>query len=98
MLRAVPDRPPRAVAYVRVSKEGGRGSDLMSTDIQLTAIRDHCARMGYQLVTVLEPDIDRTGLLWSCRRIEQAVQMIEAGQADVIVTWEVSRVSRNRKD
>lgn len=97
-LRAVPDRPPRAVAYIRVSREGGRGADLMSPDIQLTAIRDHCTRMGYQLVTVLEPDIDRTGLLWRSRRIEQAVQMIEAGQADVIVTWKVSRVSRNRKD
>ncbi len=98
MLRVVPDRPPRAVAYIRVSKEGGRGPDLMSPDIQLTAIRDHCARNGYELVTVLEPDIDRTGLLWKSRRIEDAVQMIEAGEVDVIVAWKVSRVSRNRKD
>lgn len=96
-LAAVPDRPRRAVAYIRVSDEGGRGDDLMSPQIQLTAIRDHCAKRGYELALVLE-DIDRTGRLWKRRQMETAVAMVEAGTADVVVVWKVSRVSRNRLD
>lgn len=96
-LRAVPDRPLRMIGYVRVSDEGGRGDALLSPDLQLTAIRDHCARNGHDLVTVFE-DIDRTGRLWKRRQIEQAVQLIEAGDADGIVVWKLSRVSRDRKD
>lgn len=96
-LAAVPDQPPRAVAYIRVSKEGGRGDELMSPAIQLTAIRDHCARRGYELTEVLE-DIDRTGTLWRGRQMETAVQMVEDGRCAVIVVWKGSRVSRNRRD
>lgn len=96
-LRPVPDAPPRAIAYVRVSDEGGRGEDLISPEIQMTAIRDHCARNGYEIVEVLE-DIDRTGKLWCRRQIEHAVAQIEARAADVIVVWKISRVSRNRRD
>ena len=88
---------PRAVAYVRVSMEGGRGDDLMSPEIQLTAIRDHCARQGYTVTEVLE-DIDKTGRLWKRRQIERAVTLVEQRAADVVVVWKVSRVSRNRKD
>ena len=96
-LSAVPDRPPRAVAYVRVSDEGGRGDDLMSPQIQMTAIRDHCSRRGYDLVEVLE-DIDRSGRLWKRRQMETAVAMVESGACEVVVVWKVSRVSRNRLD
>jgi DNA invertase Pin-like site-specific DNA recombinase len=95
--RLVADRPPRAVAYVRVSDEGGRGDNLMSPQIQLSAIRDYCQRRGYELTTVLE-DIDRSGRFWQRRKIEAAVGMIEAGDADLIVVWKVSRVARNRLD
>lgn len=98
MLAPVPDTPRRAVAYIRVSEEGGRGEDLLSPEIQLTAIKDHCARRGYQLVKVLDPDIDLTGRFWRRRRVEEAIRMIEADQADVLVVWKVSRVARNRKD
>jgi hypothetical protein len=59
------DRPPRAGAYVRVSDEGGRGDDLTSPQIQMTAIGNHCARRGYGRVLVLE-HIDRTGRVWKC--------------------------------
>lgn len=96
-LQPVPDQPRRAVAYVRVSDEGDRGDDLLSPEIQLTAIRDHCARRGYELVAVLE-DIDRSGRLWRRRQMEQAVQMVEDGRVEAVVVWKVSRVARNRKD
>ncbi len=96
-LRALPDVPLRAVAYIRVSDEGGRGDNLLSPDIQLTAIRDHCERAGYALIETIQ-DIDRTGRLWKRRKIEAAVRMIEERHADVIVVWKISRVARNRKD
>jgi DNA invertase Pin-like site-specific DNA recombinase len=97
MLRAVPDRPPRAVAYIRVSDEGGRGEDLMSPQIQLAAIRDYCQRRGYEIVRVLE-DIDLTGRFWKRRQVETAIAMIEAREAEVVCVWKISRVARNRLD
>lgn len=87
----------RAVAYIRVSDEGGRGDDMMSPQIQMAAIRDHCDRRGHTIVEVLE-DIDLTGRFWRRRQVEQAVKMIESHTADVIVVWKISRVARNRLD
>jgi len=96
-LQAVPDQPRRAVAYIRVSDEGGRGDDLMSPQIQLASIRDHCQRRGYELVKVLE-DIDLTGKFWKRRKMETAIAMLEARAAEVVVVWKISRVCRNRLD
>jgi site-specific DNA recombinase len=93
-LTAVPDVAPRAVAYVRVSKER---DDMISPELQRTAIDDHCARAGYTLVETLT-DLDLTGRFWKRRQVEQAIAMIEAGRADVLVVWKWSRVARNRKD
>lgn len=97
MLRAVPDRPPRVVAYVRVSDEGGRGEDLMSPAIQLAAIRDHCQRRGYEIVRILE-DIDMSGRFWKRRTVETAIAMVEAREAEIVCVWKVSRVARHRLD
>jgi len=96
-LAVVPDVPPRAIAYVRVSDEGGRGDALLSPEIQVAAIRAHCERSGYELVDVLE-DVDLTGRFWRRRQVETAVSAIESGAADVLVVWKVSRVARNRRD
>ena len=96
-LSPVPDAPPRAVIYARVSKVGGRGDDLTSPEIQEYAARDYCTRRGYVPVTVLV-DLDRSGRSWSKRQVEQAVQMVERGDAEVIVCWRYSRFSRNLRD
>lgn len=93
-LRSVPDAPPRAVLYVRVSQER---DEMTSPALQRVACEDYCARMGYQVVDVVE-DIDVSGRLWKRRKIEQVVQRIETGDVDVIVGWKWSRFSRNRKD
>jgi site-specific DNA recombinase len=93
-LAPVPDVPPRAVAYIRVSKER---DETISPELQLTAITDHCARMGYVLVEPLI-DLDMTGRFWKRRKVEKAVAMIEAGTVDVVVVWKLSRVARNRLD
>jgi site-specific DNA recombinase len=93
-LAAVPDAPPRAVAYIRVSTAR---DDMVSPELQLPAIDDHCARYGYELVEVIE-DLDLTARFWRRRQAERAVAMIEAHTADVIVLWKWSRLARNRRD
>ena len=93
-LRAVPDRPGRAVAYIRVSKER---DGMISPELQLASIEQHCERLGYVIVETIS-DLDLTGRFWKRRQVERAIGLIEAGEADVLVVWKVSRVSRNRKD
>jgi DNA invertase Pin-like site-specific DNA recombinase len=88
------DQPPRAIAYVRVSTAR---EDMISPELQLTAIRDHCARAGYQLVETIQ-DLDLSGRFWKRRQVDRAIGMIESGDADVLVVWKWSRVSRNRLD
>jgi DNA invertase Pin-like site-specific DNA recombinase len=87
----------RALAYIRVSQEGGRGDDLISPQIQLDAIERHCEQHGHTIIETLE-DIDLSGRFWKRRQTERAIQRIEAGEADVLVVWKQSRVSRNRVD
>lgn len=94
-LRAVPATRPRALGYIRVSRER---DDMISPELQETAIREHCARNGYDLVEVLEPDLDMSGRFWKRRRIGDAIARVEAGEADVIVVWKISRVARQRLD
>lgn len=96
-LAPVPEHPPRAVIYARVSQVGGRGEDLTSPELQEHAARDYCTRRGYVPVAVLV-DLDKSGRSWSKRQVEQAVQMIERGDADVIVCWRYSRFTRNLRD
>lgn len=96
-LQPVPDSPARAIIYVRVSAVMGRGEDLTSPELQEQAARDYCTRRGYVVVAVLV-DIDKSGRSWSKRQVEQAVQTIERGDADVIVCWRWSRFSRNLRD
>ncbi|QDG88838.1 recombinase family protein [Pseudarthrobacter sp. NIBRBAC000502770] len=93
-LRAVPDKAVRAVAYVRVSRER---DGMISPELQLAAIERHCQQSGYEVVETLT-DLDLSGQFWKRRQVEQAVAMIEAGTADVLVVWKLSRVARNRKD
>lgn len=84
----------RAVAYVRVSKER---EDMISPDLQDHAVAEYCARMGYRIVERLV-DLDLSGRFWARRQVEHAVELIETGQADVLVVWRWSRVSRSRLD
>ncbi|GAA5119235.1 recombinase family protein [Haloechinothrix salitolerans] len=89
---------PRAVIYVR---ESVAGEEKISLELQEKAGRDHCARKGYTVVKVAEPD---SGL--SASRVEytqrpgvvEAIEAVERGDADVIVVYLYSRISRERFD
>jgi site-specific DNA recombinase len=88
---------PRAVLYGRVSAVMGRGDDLISPELQEHAVRSYCKRLGYEPVLWL-CDIDKSGSEWSRRQVEQAVRMIEAKEADLIVVPRWSRFTRNLRD
>jgi site-specific DNA recombinase len=84
----------RAVAYVRVSLER---EGMISPQLQMFAIEDYCKRRGYIIVKVLE-DLDLSGRFWKRRQVEEGSAMVETDQADILVVWRWSRVSRNRLD
>jgi site-specific DNA recombinase len=84
----------RVVAYVRVSMAR---EDTVSPELQIKAVRDYCKRRGYEIVRIVE-DLDLSGRFWKTRQVEQAIQMIEREEADLLVVWRWSRVSRNRLD
>ncbi|HEY3004510.1 MAG TPA: recombinase family protein [Kribbellaceae bacterium] len=93
-LAAVPEQPPRAVLYLRQSVHR---DESISLDLQETANRDYCARRGY-VVTAIIRDPGRSGRTFKRRRVVEAFEMIERGEADVIVLWRWSRLSRKRLD
>lgn len=94
-LRAIPLTQPKAALYLRQSIAR---DESISLELQEIAGRDHCARQGYQVVAV-EVDEGLSGRNWSKRpAVQRVLDSIESGEADVIVLWKWSRLSRNRKD
>lgn len=93
-LRVVPDRPLRAVVYLRQSKSR---EDSISLELQEASCREYAARMGYDVVDVLsDPGI--SGRTWDRPAVQRTLAMVEARDADVIVVWKWSRLARNRRD
>jgi site-specific DNA recombinase len=93
-LRAVPATQPRAVLYLRQSVSR---DDSISLELQETACRDYCARRGYTVAEVIaDPGI--SGRTWNRPGVQRTLDLIEQRQADVIVLWRWSRLSRSRKD
>ncbi|MEJ6489760.1 recombinase family protein [Leucobacter sp. USCH14] len=94
-LRPVPAVRPRAVLYLRQSVAR---DDSISLELQEIAGRDHCARSGYDVVRV-EVDEGISGRTWAKRpAVQRVMGMIESREADVIVLWKWSRLSRSRRD
>ncbi len=93
-LRAVTETPPRAILYLRqsVAKE-----ESISLTLQETAARDYCDRMGYTVIGV-KSDPGISGRTWKRKAVQEVMAAVEAHEADVIVLWRWSRLSRNRKD
>lgn len=93
-LRSVPDTPPRAVLYLRQSISH---DDSISLQLQEAASREYCQRQGYQVVAV-EADPGISGRTWKRPAVQRVMAMVEEGQADVVVLWKWSRLSRSRRD
>lgn len=87
--------PRRALGLVRVSNER---DEMISPELQRTAITDHCDRRGFKLVGWRE-GIDESGSARRSRwwaKLDEAVAAVEAGDADVLVVWRFSRAARQR--
>lgn len=94
-LRPVTATQPRAIIYLRqsVAKD-----DSISIEMQEIACRDYCDRMGYAVVDVKD-DPGISGRLWTKRpKVQLVMDALERGEADVVVLWKWSRLSRSRKD
>lgn len=91
--RPVPDAPRRMIAYLRQSMER---EDSISPEVQERACRDHIDRHGDEVVAVIS-DIGVTGLKWDRRPgVQRAMKLLADDEADGIVVWRWSRISRKR--
>src|SRR5699024_5935988 len=84
----------RAVIYKRQSTAR---EESISLELQETACRDYAARHGYTVVAV-EADPGISGRTFARPGVQAVMAMVERGEADVILLWKWSRLSRNRLD
>src|SRR5690348_7596899 len=85
-LRAVPDAPRRALGLVRVSKAR---DDMISPELQRTAIEDHAARRGHRIVAWMEgldESASRERSKW-WKRLDEVIALVEAHEIDVVLVW-----------
>lgn len=96
MIATAPQPRPtsRAVLYLRQSTYR---EESISLELQETAAREYARRMGYQVVAV-ESDPGISGRTWNRPAVQRVMQMIERHEADVIVLWKWSRLSRDDYD
>ncbi len=94
-LTAVPDSPRRVIGGIRVSK---KRDDMTSPDLQRAAIETYAATHGYLVVDWVEGVDDsgsqRSSSWW--RKLDRAVDRVEAGEVDGIIVWKFSRTARHR--
>ena len=85
---------PRAVLYLRqsIAKE-----DSISLDLQETACRAHAEKKGY-IVVAKEEDPGVSGRTFKRPGVTRVMDMMERKEADVIILWKWSRLSRSNKD
>ncbi|MDR6867639.1 DNA invertase Pin-like site-specific DNA recombinase [Microbacterium resistens] len=93
-LRPVTNTALHAIIYLRQSVHR---DDSISLELQELACRDYCDRMGYEVITV-EADPGISGRTWNRPAVQRVMAAIDTREADVIVLWKWSRLSRSRKD
>lgn len=94
MTKKSPARRAKAVLYLRqsVSRE-----ESISLELQETAGRQYAQQHGYDVIGV-ESDPGISGRTWNRPAVQRVMQLIEDKQADVIILWKWSRLSRSRLD
>jgi hypothetical protein len=87
-----------AIGYIRVLSVGGRSRpDYHTLDIQRASIERTARSNGYGLVDV-HTDQDQSGRSRNRPQFGIAMDRILAGDADAIIVWNDSRLSRNRRE
>lgn len=88
----------RVLVYVRVSRVGERGDDLISDEVQEDVCRRWAEREGLTIVGEPISDIDKSGREVTKRQIAKSIDRVRRGEAEGIVVWKVSRWGRNLID
>lgn len=97
-LSAVPETPRLAVISLRVSRVMGRDGDTFhAPDLQEDACRRFCAERGWVVVGVVT-DLDVSGGVFDRPGLNEALRMLETGEATALVTYDVSRLGRKVKE
>jgi DNA invertase Pin-like site-specific DNA recombinase len=92
-----PTIDPRAVGYVRLSKDEGHGNGGLGLDAQRTAIKRVVAERGWRLVDIIE-DIGWSGRSLRRPGIEHVLAMLEEGAAGILVVAKLDRLTRRKID
>ena len=91
-LRPVP--APRAIVYCRVSTSR-QEEDGTSLDTQEAAGRAYCAERGYAVVAVFR-EVYSGAEFYSRKHLAEARRMLRDGEADVLVSYAIDRLSRRQ--
>lgn len=86
--------PTPLIGYLRVSKVR---EEMISPDLQRSAIRDWCARNNRTVVAWLE-DLDESGRHFAKRKIAEGIAAVEAGVALEIGVYRYDRWGRHAAD
>ncbi|MDR1704658.1 MAG: recombinase family protein [Clostridiales bacterium] len=85
----------RAAVYCRLSKDDGDyDSDSSSIQTQRAMLEHYCTQQGWEIVAVFQDD-GFTGLNMNRPDLQRMLKAVERRQIDVIVTKDLSRLSRN---
>jgi DNA invertase Pin-like site-specific DNA recombinase len=85
----------RAAIYCRLSKDDGDfDSDSSSIQTQRDMLEHHCSQQGWEVTAVYQDD-GFTGLNMNRPDLQRMLKAVERRQIDVIVTKDLSRLSRN---
>lgn len=82
------------IGYIRVSKVGTRGDDLLSPEIQKSSIRQWAEREGVRIKEYVE-ELDESGRSFAKRQVAALIDRVRRGEAQGIVVWKVSRWGRS---
>src|SRR5262245_37693192 len=88
----------KLIGYVRVSRVAGReGDSFLSPKEQRARIEAQATAGGHELIEVLE-DLDEPGSRYERPKFQEALQHVEAGQADGIIVYALDRFARSSTD
>ena len=88
----------RAAIYCRLSKDDGEGiQESSSIQTQRTLLEQYCSGQGWEVVAVYQDD-GFTGLNMNRKDLQRMLKAIERKQIDVVLTKDLSRLSRNYVD
>lgn len=84
----------RAAIYCRLSKDDENDGESSSIQTQRAMLEHYCAQQGWEVVAVYQDD-GFTGLNMNRPDLARMLKAIERRQIDVVVTKDLSRLSRN---